>query len=610
VECTLVSLFRWQGRSLVIRVVAATLFAWIGMHPSDLRATETAPEQLSSHVVFAPACRLAVYTSNRGLYLRPFVLDLHDPSAPRERSLSIDLPADLSARSLSADCRWLALVADPEATGRYDIYLYDLREQVLTNLTKSPHRDDGTPVFAPAGSQLAYLEDRNLVLYDVDTKERQKIQGPAGPLRTLTFFEDGRSLALESIDADLWRYDPPLDSGPELFPGLSRGDWSRLWRAPAPSHSPRMLAARGGVLYFVSDHDNGFAQIYRLGPQDRAPRRVHPASHDQYSPAPQADGSLVFRMNVDGSFAAYRLSKKGALERLSPERGVVYGFESGFPRPLMLFADESRPRSLFAISVSGGLENLLPIEAPDALPEARLVRNPEGMVHLLWKPEGTMRGWVVWLHGGPHEQVSPRYNPYLASLVEQGFAVAAINYPGSTGAGNAYELRNTGADPAAASDPAAKALSGLLRDLEALRALEPGLARYSLVGVSSGAKLAQALLARERPRVETLIDFSGIADADDLALAGDGAWPPALFIRGKRDPTAQQPEHLRLIDLFVARGASRVVEIDDEGHYIRRRASVDRIRAAIRGFLEPAPPDPSHGRAPAVRPTAQLPAAP
>jgi hypothetical protein len=46
---------------------------------------------------------------------------------------------------------------------------------------------------------------------------------------------------------------------------------------------------------------------------------------------------------------------------------------------------------------------------------------------------------VAWLHGGPHENVSPRFSPYFSALNALGFGVLAVNYPGSTGHGAEYE---------------------------------------------------------------------------------------------------------------------------------------------------------------------------
>lgn len=59
---------------------------------------------------------------------------------------------------------------------------------------------------------------------------------------------------------------------------------------------------------------------------------------------------------------------------------------------------------------------------------------------------------VLWWHGGPSENVSPRYNPYFTWLNQLGYGVLAVNYPGSTGRGIQFEreinlttLRNTAA---------------------------------------------------------------------------------------------------------------------------------------------------------------------
>src|SRR6185369_5442639 len=77
-----------------------------------------------------------------------------------------------------------------------------------------------------------------------------------------------------------------------------------------------------------------------------------------------------------------------------------------------------------------------------AAPVEVWMRSPAGEVYQAFyvgppSPERV----VVWWHGGPAESISPRFNPYHQRLNELGFGVLAVNYPGSTGRGAAYEGR-------------------------------------------------------------------------------------------------------------------------------------------------------------------------
>jgi len=202
-------------------------------------------------------------------------------------------------------------------------------------------------------------------------------------------------------------------------------------------------------------------------------------------------------------------------------------------------------------------------------------------VNLVYRPDGPARGWVVWLHGGPHEQVSPRYNPYFDALVRQGLGVVALNYPGSTGVGNEYELRSV------LRGRLERQLDTITRDLEQVRALHPDFDAYYLVGVSAGSVVAQGLLGRDAARVRGLIDFSGIATEGDLGLdaSAESLWPPALFIYGALDPYAEGAERKRLLALHRDHAAARDVVIDREGHYISRRSSVEQILREIEDFV-------------------------
>jgi pimeloyl-ACP methyl ester carboxylesterase len=201
------------------------------------------------------------------------------------------------------------------------------------------------------------------------------------------------------------------------------------------------------------------------------------------------------------------------------------------------------------------------------------------MANLVYLPARAPVGWVVWLHGGPHEHVSPRFNPYFDLLLRSGFGVVALNYPGSTGNGNGYELRDT--PPQRWLDVQVKAIQ---RDLAQLRAELPGLESHVLVAVSYGSVVAHALLARGATDVSALVDFSGMGVL--VHEAARQRWPRALFLYGTEDPVLQRPQRRALIQAFERNAPTQRVEIPGEGHFILRRSSVASISSALKAFVE------------------------
>ncbi len=105
------------------------------------------------------------------------------------------------------------------------------------------------------------------------------------------------------------------------------------------------------------------------------------------------------------------------------------------------------------------------------------MKNANGMTNFLYLPSKAPRAWVIWLHGGPHEQVSPRFNLYFDFLARRNIAVYAINYPGSTGIGNSYALSGK-----SEQESIQVQLPAIERDIEQLRQLHPEISSIMLVG--------------------------------------------------------------------------------------------------------------------------------
>src|SRR5215218_1862363 len=80
--------------------------------------------------------------------------------------------------------------------------------------------------------------------------------------------------------------------------------------------------------------------------------------------------------------------------------------------------------------------------APPSVPvEDVWVQGPAGRVHALLRRPGDASGplpLVVEVHGGPTAHDVDAFSPYVSAWVDHGFAVAQVNYRGSTGYGSAW----------------------------------------------------------------------------------------------------------------------------------------------------------------------------
>ncbi len=530
------------------------------------------PEMIGGKAVFSKHCNAIVYSSNKLNTYRPFTLVFSEDGTPSVTASQIDVEQDFLARSISHDCAWVALVADVDGKGVFDVYLYHRMQQKLTNLTNTPGQDDGDPSFSPTDPILAYLTEQDLQLYDYARETILATPGSLAGFESLRWSPTGEFLLLEASNKSIWRYD------------LLSSRFQELWKAEKPVFVRPSPWTDGENLYFVSDHESDFSQIFHMSLEGGEVRRVFAQENDQFSPRLSSSGDLCFRVNLDGSYRAVVVKTREPI-LLSPPAGVVYDYALDFDPPVFLYAGDGYPRSLYRRDTldQDRLENLISNDFPVTQSVAELVRNKDGMNNLLYRPVGKPRGHVLWLHGGPHEEVSPRFNVYIDFLVKRGFVVLALNYPGSTGLGNKYELRGRG--PKA---QLRRQIAAVVRDVREFKENEGEIERFIVIGVSYGSNLAHLFAWNESSQVQKIVDFSGVAGRHVLGRLTPAArtqLPRTLFIFGSNDYALRDGRRKELLRVYEKSAEVTRLEIPRAGHYIQRRDHMGAILKALDRFL-------------------------
>jgi pimeloyl-ACP methyl ester carboxylesterase len=559
--------YRACARKTLTCVILAVAFTtggscWAG------RSNHISPEVMNTHVIFSRVCSKVVYSSNRDGLVRPFLVEMKNPAEPKVSEIEIGESRNFIAQALAPDCRTLAMVSDHGGDGLFEIFLYDLQRSSLRKVTDTPGSDKGKPLFAPRGQLLAYLADGRLSLYDYVQARQSPVPEASRRFQTIIWSDDGASLFLEDERSDLWRYD------------VAGSRFYKLWTAPQPDLFVRTLSEHHDHLFFNSDHETDFRQIYDLDLHSDSLKRLYPTQHDEFSPEELNDGRYVLRTTVDSSFIALELIN-GKAQARSPTTGVVYDFSLAFGPPLLLYSNDHLPASLYWFE-KGRLKPLVAI-GPDARqPDAILIRNSSGAANFLYLPSPAPRGLLIWLHGGPHEQVSPRFNLFFDFFARKNLAVYAINYPGSTGFGKAYAMYARSQEEVIPIQ-----VQSIERDISQLRRLRPALRPFVLVGVSYGSVLAH-LVAAAHPEFSRLIDFSGVASQSTMPDPGarPQTYPSALFIYGADDAFSGTSDRTALLARYDSHAKGSRLVLPQEGHYIERRDSIDRILKSLDEFLE------------------------
>lgn len=218
-----------------------------------------------------------------------------------------------------------------------------------------------------------------------------------------------------------------------------------------------------GQLHVVSDHNNWW-QIYRVDQQpDRVELMLLPGQDDaEYTAAPWPLGQSSYLLLDDGWIALshrdgmgeLQLHRNGRTERIA----VPYSnFRSLTMNDTTLYciasATTANPSLIAVELVSGQIEVLC--GGQSSLSENEIsepqhlsfnVANEQAYA-LFYPPTNSaeqsdlLPPLVLFLHGGPTSAAYPVFNPKIQYWTQRGFAVADLNYRGSTGYGRDYRMK-------------------------------------------------------------------------------------------------------------------------------------------------------------------------
>jgi len=366
-------------------------------------------------------------------------------------------------------------------------------------------------------------------------------------------------------------------------------------------------------LWALSDRD-GWWQPWRETATGFAPTQAPTADH---AAAPWQLGGASWLPTAEGWLATWQEAGFGLLgERRA--NGQVQRLATDFSRFRGLALDEThcyciaaaptRPSAVLAIDrqssaveiVAGGVSPL----AETAIVAPRPLSYPSGdgqAQGFLYLPEDRSEGpppLLVSIHGGPTSCTYPVFDARIQFWVRQGFAVADLNYRGSSGHGRTYRqalhLRWGEVDVEDAC--AAVAYLGAQGLVDPTRAFIRGgsaggytvlcalafrnvfRAGASLYGVSDPLALAKVTHKFEADYLDWLIGDPELDreryQARTPLLHAAGIQAPVIFFQGLKDAVVVPAQTDAMAAALEARGVPVVVRrYPDEGHGFRRAAN-------------------------------------
>jgi len=525
------------------------------------------------------------FTDQRLWLLRP-----SEPPVPLTPEPSEAGSARFGCPVLSPDGRWAVAVRERHegATVANDLVALALgnRGRGLQVIAEG-HDFYSSPVFSPDGRQLAYLcWDHPNMPWDCTELRRAR-------------FSDGR---LEGTQAVV-----PSEAGESVLqPGWGpdghlvyisdRSGWWNLYREDGEALAP-MEADFAGPPWALGDSDYAFlasgalVATWRtggtgyLGEVRGGKARAWELPYAAFAHlAPAADAVLA----VAGG------------PTVAPELVRVEAGAPGAGRPTLQVLRRSRPPTLAPEWLSVGQPFSFPTQGGE---RAHGVYYPPRHAEAT-APPGERPPLIVTSHGGPTSAASRALDLRVQFWTTRGFAVADVDYRGSTGYGRQYRRCLEGRWGLADAEDCAAAASWLVRSgradpsrvvargssasgltvLAALARQRIFRAGTVLYGVADLARLAASTHKFESHYIERLVPEADYAARSPLHLAGAIA-APVLFVHGLEDRVVPPEQSRSMVAELRSRGVPAVlVEVAGEGHGFRRAETLARVQEVELAF--------------------------
>lgn len=514
--------------------------------------------------VVSEKCDLIIYGTNESNLTRPTIIEGYfTKDSIRKKKINVSGDFDINATAVSCDCKSILLTGNSAALKKTFTYLYDVHTEALMNVTEEKKIEFNSPVFSPVSNHISYLDKSQLRLINYSTFVKENIPNPTGIKFTRQVWSaKGRYIYLEDNNTNIWRY------------GTKDKKFNLLWSAPKNFSLSRMITVSENaeeIFYFISDHASDFIQVYKFG-EDSTASLLFPATHDNYLfQLPLKTDTLYYKSNEDGVFYLKEYFQGKTKHSFNQADGEVMKYFPNKKGDIFYYADHKHPRSLY-IRKNDQFESLVE-GLNDTMPDPHVIHNKYGMINLVYFPAQRPKGWILWLHGGPNSQVLRSYEFHFSYFLQSGYGVIAINFPGSSGIGNGYEMEDKKIE-----DLLPIELASVKEDLTQVKNKFPGIGKVAIVGVSYGAILAHRYSQKHAEDVSHLVDFSGLGDFPGK----EGI--PVLYVYGKED-IALSYSRLDMINKDVKAGNGRVFQVEAEGHSILRLNNREAALQEIIKFL-------------------------
>ena len=380
-------------------------------------------------------------------------LDASTGSAQRIRELVSEVVGSKFSPKHSPDGKHLAYVVDYDGSESYHIYLHNLHNGSIINLTpNSGYAHQPNFDFSPDGKQLAILSDESggfaLYILDIEKNEKKLLLDIHRPIWDVAWSADGKYIAAEaeSVASDRTIYVVEVKTKNYFQLQLNN----------------EILNAQHPVWSSDSKHlgfscENG--EWHNIGLYDVESKKITwltDSVGDDTQPTLSRSGEFIGWIHAEGAKTNFQFRQRGAeLHQVKVGDGVHSFPQIVNDEVILIYEDANHPPDLWKIN----LENRKAIQLTKSGEQDFNFAQPEeifyeGVPTLLFRGKNNFA--VIDIHGGPNWHVQNLWNPFVSEMLARGWNVLQPNYRGSTGYGkkwqnaSRYDMGGVDADDCAA----------------------------------------------------------------------------------------------------------------------------------------------------------------
>ncbi len=410
-----------------------------------------------SAAALSPDNTKLVYLSSREKYPSVWIFDLKT----QERKKLIDLGRPIIDVEYSPSGDYLVFIADKGGNEKYQIYSYDFKEQKHKRVTYDDNSMNAFCGWSPDGKFISFISDKrergefdlyigkNLDLIPYHSAGKAAPFVKTGHINTCGKFNKQNTQYvfvrfISNLEKEIYLFDFKKDklslvSNPNEKATYSSLDWDNDQKS----------------VYTITNQKNDFDYIAKIN-----------TSNNEFSVIKKENWDIVeFSIGKNRKVSSYTINEHGyykikffdevfgepkdiklpeGVNRLvtftNSERALVFSHESSIRAKDYYF---HHYRDFKTLKLTESNQSQIPKEQ---LAEAKLVtfKSFDGLEisGFLYKPiyasEVSRVPAILWVHGGPEDQVIPEFSARMQFFVNRGFALFAPNFRGSSGYGKKF----------------------------------------------------------------------------------------------------------------------------------------------------------------------------